>query len=99
MFKQKNRVKNPEDKLRAYDYAVYLLSLHLRTTGEVKDKLHGKGYNEEVICYVLDQLISQRYLDDQRYAEVYLANLKQYKNFGFYGIKKKLMEKKLPSEI
>jgi SOS response regulatory protein OraA/RecX len=43
--------------------------------------------------------MDQKYLDDQRYAEVFLENLKQYKSFGFYGIKKKFIEKKLPSSI
>jgi SOS response regulatory protein OraA/RecX len=28
-----------------------------------------------------------------------LDNLKKYKTFGYYGIKKKLMEKRLPSAI
>jgi SOS response regulatory protein OraA/RecX len=38
-------------------------------------------------------------LDDERYAQVFLENLKVYKNLGYYGIKKKLMMKKLPIEV
>lgn len=89
----------PDNKERAYNYAIYLLGLKLRTEGEIKEKLRVKGYPILVIDEVVHQLAENRYLDDQRYAEVYLDNLKKYKTFGYYGIKKKLMEKRLPSEI
>lgn len=86
-------------KERAYGYAVYLLSLKLRTEGEIREKMRLKKYSSQIVDYVVEQLLGNRYLDDQRYAEVYLENLKKYKNFGFYGIKKKLMEKRLPQEM
>ncbi len=84
---------------KAYDYAVYLLGLHLRTEGELINKLKIKSYKLKIIEEVIKQLKDHRYIDDARYAEIYVDNLKKYKNFGFYGIKKKLMEKRLPSEI
>lgn len=83
---------------RAYNYAVYLLSLKLRTEGELREKMRLKKYNGGIIDEVIAKLYEYKYLDDNRYAEVYLENLKKYKNFGYYGIKKKLMEKKLPSK-
>ena len=84
---------------KAYGYAVYLLGLKLRTEGEMKEKLKQKKYSPEVSTQVLTELLNNRYIDDQRYAEVYLENLKKYKQFGFFGIKKKLMEKRLPKDI
>src|SRR5262245_14123097 len=84
---------------KAYSYAIYLLGLKLRTQGELRQKLRLKKYNAQVIEAVISSLIENRYLDDARYAEIYLDNLKKYKHFGFYGIKKKLMEKLLPAEI
>ena len=84
---------------KAYNYAVYLLSLKLRTEGELREKMRLKKYNADVINNVIHRLAENKYLDDVRYAQVYLDNLKKYKNFGFYGIKKKLMEKRLPSDI
>ncbi len=89
----------PENKERAYNYAIYLLGLKLRTEGEIREKLRVKGYPLLVIDVVVHQLAENRYLDDQRYAEIYLDNLKKYKTFGYYGIKKKLMEKRLPPNI
>lgn len=84
---------------KAYGYAVYLLGLKLRTEGEMREKLRLKKYAPEVVEKVLGELLSSRYIDDQRYAEVYLENLKKYKHFGFFGIKKKLMEKRLTPDI
>ncbi len=99
MFKAKNKTKQPENEQKAYEYAVFLLSLQLRTVGEVRSKMEGRGYSPAVIENVTEQLRKQRYLDDERYAEVFLENLKQYKNLGYYGIKKKFMLKKLPANI
>lgn len=83
---------------RAYSYAIYLLSLKLRTEGELREKMRVKKFEQKVVNEVIEQLYKNKYIDDQRYAEVYLENLKKYKNFGFFGIKKKLMERKLSAE-
>src|SRR3989338_4928512 len=99
MFKAKKPTTEPDSMEKAYEYAVFLLSLRLRTEGEVKEKMKGRGYNQNVIDNIVGQLKEQKYLDDQRYAEVFLDNLKKYKNFGFYGIKKKFMEKRLPPSV
>jgi regulatory protein len=99
MFKSKNKTKEPENLDKAYEYAVFLLSLKLRTIGEVLKKMQDRGYTEAVIADVIERLKNQKYLDDERYAEIFLENLKQYKNLGFYGIKKKFMEKKLPQQL
>jgi regulatory protein len=98
-YKRKKKTQEPESFEKAYDYAVFLLSLHLRTVGEVLKKMQDRGFTEQAIGQVLEQLKAQRYLDDQRYAEIFLENLKTYRNFGYYGIKKKMMEKKLPMNL
>ncbi len=99
MFKVKNKTKEPENSDKAYEYAVFLLSLKLRTVGEVLKKMSERGYSEKIIEQTIEQLKSQKYLDDQRYAEIFLENLKAYRTLGFYGIKKKFMEKKLPPHL
>ena len=58
-----------------------------------------RGYASAIIEQVINQLLANKYLDDERYAQVFLENLKQYKNLGYYGIKKKFMVKKLPAEL
>ncbi len=99
MWKKTAKVQEPDNYGKAYDYAVFLLSLRLRTAGEIRHKMAGRGYASAVIEKILEQLRQQRYIDDLRYAEIFLDNLKAYKNFGFYGIKKKLLGKRLPVEL
>lgn len=88
-----------DDLEKGYSYVIYLLSLKLRTEGEIINKLKIKNYKLKIIEEVIQRLKENKYLDDQRYAEVYLDNLKKYKTFGYYGIKKKLMEKFLSSAV
>jgi len=99
MFNSQSKTKHPEDESKAYEYAVYLLSLKLRSVGEVLAKMTGRGFSQKVIEQTLSRLKSQKYLDDETYAKIFLENLKAYRNFGYYGIKKKFMEKKLPSDV
>jgi regulatory protein len=99
MYKQPSKTKEPENLDKAYDYAVFLLSLKLRTVGEILKKMEDRGYGQLIIDEVIDRLKDQKYLDDAKYAEVFLENLKAYKNFGYYGIKKKFMEKKIPANL
>ncbi len=99
MFGKQNKTRQPENFEKAYEYAVFLLSLQLRTEGEIREKMQARGYTPEIIDKVISQLLAQKYLDDERYAVVFLENLKQYKNLGYYGIKKKFMMKKLPNEL
>lgn len=98
-WKKPSKTKEPENLEKAYEYALFLLSLRLRTEGEVREKMQKQQYKPGVIQTVIEKLTNQKYLNDQRYAEIFLENLKQYKTFGFYGIKKKLLEKKLPKAI
>ncbi len=99
MFKSPKKTKEPENLEKAYDYAVFLLSLQLRTIGEVIEKMKNRGYPQNIIDEVIARLKVEKALDDERYAEVFLDNLKQYKNLGYFGIKKKFMMKKLSNDL
>ncbi|MDE2311943.1 MAG: regulatory protein RecX [Patescibacteria group bacterium] len=99
MFKRLSKTKEPDNAASAYDYAVFLLSLRLRTVGEMRDKMQQRGYSPEIIVQTLEELHRQRYLDDGRYAEVFLENVKAYKDLGYYGIKKKFLAKRLPVKL
>lgn len=84
--------------LSAKDYAVFLLSLRIQSEGSVREKLKKKKYSEKEIDEAITYLKELKYLNDTEYAGVFFENLKKYKYFGFYGIKKKLIEKKIPSK-
>ncbi|MDB4940369.1 MAG: recX [Candidatus Doudnabacteria bacterium] len=93
-FKKKRSFKNISCK----DYALFLVSLRAQSIGQMRTKLAKKGYPEDEIEAAIQRLSELNYLNDEQFAQIYLDNLKKYKNFGYFGIKKKLMEKKINSK-
>ncbi|MBI3232310.1 MAG: RecX family transcriptional regulator [Candidatus Doudnabacteria bacterium] len=91
--------QNTSENSNGMNYAMFLLNIRLRTEGELRGKMRSKKYEAEIMDKVILQLKDNHYIDDQKYAEVFLENLKKYKSWGYYGIKKKLMEKRLPMNI
>jgi regulatory protein len=84
---------------KAYDQAIKYLTIKFRTVGEIQEKLKLKKYPTDVIMLVLRELERLDFLNDERYAKIFVENLKNYKSFGFYGIKAKLMAKKIPTDM
>lgn len=83
----------------AYNKAVMLLSTRMLTVGELHEKLRTRGFAQPVIVAVIRQLELADFINDQRYAQIFVENLKRYKDYGHYGIKTRLIKKKIPSEI
>lgn len=84
---------------KIYDKAIQLLSVRLHTTGELFKKLKTRGFSPADIAPIIKQLEEQRFLDDQRFAEIFVDNLKRYKNWGYYGIKVKLLNRQIPADM
>ncbi len=99
LFKKSKPLKKPDDENHAYDYALFLLNISMRTEAELREKMEKRGYFPDIITKVVERLFEDRYLDDARYAEVYIESMKRSKYYGAYMMKKKLYEKKVPKEI
>lgn len=84
---------------KIYEKAIKLLSLRMHTTGELQRKLKARGFKDQDIVPVLKELERLQFLDDQKFAEIFVDNLKRFKDFGFYGIKAKLLARQVPSDI
>jgi regulatory protein len=97
-FNKPSKTKQPDSVEHAYNYAIFLLGLSMRTENEMRRKMTLRGYQEDVVEQGIKQLYDEKLLDDRHYAEVYITSLKQYRTLGYYGIKKKLTEKQLPQE-
>ena len=96
MFQQ-SKTKEPDSPEHAYNYAVYLLGLSMRTEAEMRRKMTLRGYTGDVVEQTIKRLYEDKLLDDSNYAETYLRNLKEYRTLGYYGVRKKLLEKQLPA--
>ncbi|MDP3741194.1 MAG: regulatory protein RecX [bacterium] len=84
---------------KIYEKAVKLLAIRMHTTGELHQKLKRRGFSDNNIRPVLRQLEDQKFLDDQRFAEIFVDNLKRFKDFGYYGIKARLQHRQIPSDM
>jgi len=82
-----------------YDKAIKLLSIRLHTTGELHRKLKQRGFKDPDILPVLRRLEELDFLNDERFAQIFVDNLKRFKDWGYYGIKAKLQQRQIPSDI
>ncbi len=96
--KNMEKIKKFKGKLTnisCFDYALRLVSLRMMSSGALLEKLRLKGYEQEEILSAINRLTELKCLDDLQYAQIYFENLLKYRNFGYYGVKKKLLEKRL----
>ena len=84
---------------KIYDQAIRFLNIKMHSVGELQEKLQRKKFSKTAIRKVLRELERLDFLNDERYAQIFVENLKQYKNAGFFGIKAKLHQKKIPTAI
>ncbi len=83
---------------RAYNCAVSLLSRRDHSEGELRQKLRQKGYadgSDEALA----RLKEQGYLDDCRFAKMYVSELIRLKGYGKARIKQELFRKGVSREI
>lgn len=99
MFKKSKPLKNPDDFHHGYEYALFLLNLSMRAVGDLREKMTTRGYTNKVIDEVINNLLEQRYVGDENYAEVFINSMKNYKTWGRFMMKKKLIEKKLDKPL
>ena len=83
---------------RAYNYAVSLLSRRDHSVKEITDKLTQKGYGQYA-SYVAEKLAEQGYLSDERFAETYVRELLNLKNYGKKRIRQELIRKGISRDI
>ena len=52
-----------------------------------------RKFSREEIKETINRLIEEKLLDNSQFAQMFLDNLIKYKNFGFYMLKAKLMQR------
>jgi SOS response regulatory protein OraA/RecX len=98
-IKDKRGKWKPEPTLaNARSYALWLLAKGMQTSEILRDKLLQKGYSKKDSTAVIAEMAKMKYLDDVNYTDVYFRNLLEFKNYGYFGVKLRLMRKKLPTE-
>ena len=84
---------------KVYDKAIKLLDIRLHTIGELEHKLRIRKYQDQDIKEVIKELKRLNFLDDQYFTQIFVENTKAYKDFGYYGIKARLMKRFVPNDM
>jgi regulatory protein len=90
---------NEQNFQRVFDKAISLLKLRQHATGELKRKLQIRGFDSEIIEEVITELTSQRLLNDEEFAQIFLDNLIKYKAYGYYVILGKLKQRGVKEDL
>lgn len=86
------------EKRRAYNCAVGYLSRRDHSASELLLKLRQKGY-KETAEYAVEKLQSEGYVDDERFARMYLRELINIKKYGKRRVEQELYRKGVEREI
>lgn len=76
---------------KGLEYALYLLSLQMRTVKQLEDKLATKEMSLELIDQIVGFLKEVKYLDDVTYAQYFIRSRRS--KYGDYRIKMELKRK------
>ncbi|MBC8520011.1 MAG: regulatory protein RecX [Gammaproteobacteria bacterium] len=85
------------DIAHARDQALRLLARREHSILELRRKLVGRGYGEEMVDPLLKQLVEEGVLSEERFAESYVRS-RVGKGLGPYRIERELQEKGVPAE-
>lgn len=81
-----------------FDHALSFLSYREHGTKELATKLKSKGYLEEDIAETLERLLEMNYLNDQRFADMFVRS-RISKPLGVNRIMQELGQKGIKSEL
>lgn len=99
MFDEEKRNKKiltqHQAQLKAESYCVY----QERAQQEVRDKLYSWGLNEEEVENVLANLISDNFLNEERFAIAYCNGKLRMKGWGKVKIKQALKAKRVSEQL
>jgi regulatory protein len=85
--------------IRAKNAAYRYLALRPRSRGELEGKLRDKGFAEELVRNVLDDLARFGYIDDARFSCQWADARVRLRHFGRRRIERELIEKGVGREI
>lgn len=85
------------EKSNAYNMVLKLISTRYKTQKEIYVYLQEKGYLPVVIFYVINKLNEYHFIDDEKYAESYVAH--KIQKDGGLKIKQELLKKGVSEDI
>lgn len=94
-----DNVLNSEEENKVINHALKFLSYRERSEKEVYDRLKMRGYDEEKIQNAINYCLDKDYINDERFAELFIRDKTNLKKLGSRRIKQELMIKGISREI
>lgn len=88
-----------EEKISVYNYGISLLSRSAKSEHEVRLKMLDKGFEPLLIDNAIKTLREQKYLDDERYCEMFINDKINISKHGVRKIKEALYYKGIDKRI
>ncbi len=88
-----------EEKISVYNYGISVLSRYSKSEYELRLKMKNKGFDSRLIDNAVNALKEQRYLDDERYCEMFINDKINISKYGVRKIKEALYYKGIDKEI
>ena len=90
-------LRHADVRQRATEAAVRYLGMRPRSTHEIRDYLHRKGYSPETVETAIRRLTERGYLDDTAFARWWAENRAQFRPRGPYLLRQELRRKGVTS--
>ncbi len=91
-------IRETVNERRAYNYAVSLLSRRDHSEKELMEKLSRKGYTDGAEA-AIEKLRNSGYVSDERFAKLYVRELRSLKKYGKRRIEQELYRKGIDRDI
>ena len=92
-------MKLSQEQKIAFSKAAFFCSQAEKCTSEIQEKLKLWGLNEDDSQAVIDELKSEKYIDDERFARAYVKDKFRFNHWGKQKIEFMLRAKKINQEI
>lgn len=88
-----SEILKAEDEISAYNYAISVLSRNSKSEKQLRQKMQDKGYDPQFIENAITKLKQQKYIDDERYSEMFINDKINISKDGKLKIKEALQSK------
>ncbi|HTU29015.1 MAG TPA: regulatory protein RecX [Solirubrobacteraceae bacterium] len=88
-----------ERQTQALAWALSHINRRERTTAEVRGHLARKGVSETTVESVVQELVTQRLVDDGRFAEMFVADKRTLEQWGSERIRRGLLERGVDRDL
>ena len=88
-----------EEEISVYNYGISVLSRYFKSEYELRLKMKNKGFNPQLIDNAISILKEHKYLDDERYCEMFINDKINISKHGVRKIKEALYHKGIDKEI